>query len=56
MFRCKRGFPKALFCQLTKNGVTPFESTCEHQDKQSNYYLPKNPNSPKKSKDQFFNK
>ena len=25
----------------TKNGVTAYESTCEHQHKQSNYFLPK---------------
>ena len=28
LFRCKRGCPKALFCLLTKNGVTAYESTC----------------------------
>ena len=41
LFRCKRGCPQALFCQLTKNGFTAYESTCEHKHKQSNYFLPK---------------
>ena len=40
LFRCKRGCPKALFCLLTKNGVTAYESTCQHQQKESKYYLP----------------
>jgi len=28
LFRCKRDCPKALYCQLTKNGVTAYESIC----------------------------
>ena len=34
------GAQKPYFVR-TKNGVTPYESICEHQHKQSNYLLPK---------------
>ena len=33
LFRCKRGCPEALYRLLTNNGVTTYESTCQHQHK-----------------------
>ena len=33
-------FSKAFYCQLTENGLTAYESTCENQHKESKYYLP----------------